>query len=332
MKQKNFILSLMSIGLSIYSFAQTARVQIIHNSADLSAETVDVYLDNTRLIDNFEFRTATAFQDVTADTPINIRIAPSNSATRDDFFYELETTLNADETYILVANGIRSTSGYVVNDNFTINVFNMAREASNVSGNTDILVHHGSIDAESIDVNLEGSNTPLVNNLAYSEFSNGYISLFSNTYAFNLTADSDGNLIAEYTVPFFPTYNNEAITLVASGFRDPSANSNGEPFGLWLATADGGPLTELEPSTLNVDNVDAIEADIFPNPVTDYLNINLAGNTKTELTLYDIQGRQVLSQDLDLENEIFLGDLSNGIYVMNLSNEFGNKTMKIRVK
>ena len=35
----------------------TARVQVIHNSADLAASTVDVWLDNTLLIDNFAFRT-----------------------------------------------------------------------------------------------------------------------------------------------------------------------------------------------------------------------------------------------------------------------------------
>ena len=146
MKQKNFLFTLAVLTLSIYTFAQTARVQIIHNSADISAETVDVYLDDILLVDNFEFRTATAFQDVTADTPINIRIAPNNSASSDDFFYELDTTLQADETYILVANGIRSASGYTINDNFSIDVFDMARETSAPASFSNILFHHGVID------------------------------------------------------------------------------------------------------------------------------------------------------------------------------------------
>ena len=59
--------------------AQIARVQVIHNSADAAASSVDVYLDSTKIIDDFAFRTATPFIDVPAGTPIKISIAPSNS-------------------------------------------------------------------------------------------------------------------------------------------------------------------------------------------------------------------------------------------------------------
>ena len=50
----------------------TARMQVIHNSADKAAETVDVYLwngDKNSLVvklDDFAFRTATPFVDVPA--------------------------------------------------------------------------------------------------------------------------------------------------------------------------------------------------------------------------------------------------------------------------
>ena len=39
----------------------TARVQVIHNSADLAAASVDIYLNNTLLIDNFNFRNRCIF-------------------------------------------------------------------------------------------------------------------------------------------------------------------------------------------------------------------------------------------------------------------------------
>ncbi len=45
---------------------QTARVQVIHNSADAAASVVDVWLDNTLLLDNFAFRTASPFVDAPA--------------------------------------------------------------------------------------------------------------------------------------------------------------------------------------------------------------------------------------------------------------------------
>ena len=44
--------------------AQTARVQIIHNSADDAAAEVDVYLNDGLAVDNFAFRTSTGFIDL----------------------------------------------------------------------------------------------------------------------------------------------------------------------------------------------------------------------------------------------------------------------------
>ena len=56
-----------------------ARVQIIHNSADMAAQSVDVYLNNELLLDNFSFRTSTPFVDIPANEDITISIAPSTS-------------------------------------------------------------------------------------------------------------------------------------------------------------------------------------------------------------------------------------------------------------
>ncbi len=54
---KNALLAAVLFMITTITFAQ-ARIQIIHNSADASIEIVDVWLDETLLIDNFRFRTA----------------------------------------------------------------------------------------------------------------------------------------------------------------------------------------------------------------------------------------------------------------------------------
>ncbi|MBK7945469.1 MAG: DUF4397 domain-containing protein [Flavobacteriales bacterium] len=46
--------------------AQTARLQIIHNCADLNAAAVDVYVNGGIVFDDFAFRTATGFFDIPA--------------------------------------------------------------------------------------------------------------------------------------------------------------------------------------------------------------------------------------------------------------------------
>ena len=60
------------LAVSFSSYAQTARVQVIHNSADLSVQEVDLYIDNIKFIDNFAFRTATAFVDI--GSGVNVKI------------------------------------------------------------------------------------------------------------------------------------------------------------------------------------------------------------------------------------------------------------------
>ncbi|MFK5283910.1 hypothetical protein ACI3PL_30465, partial [Lacticaseibacillus paracasei] len=76
MKKTNLKFLSGALLLSAGLFAQTARVQVIHNSADAAASVVDVWLGTTKIIDDFAFRTASAFINATAGSPINIGIAP----------------------------------------------------------------------------------------------------------------------------------------------------------------------------------------------------------------------------------------------------------------
>ncbi|OYQ47918.1 DUF4397 domain-containing protein, partial [Flavobacterium aurantiibacter] len=87
------------------SYAQTARLQVIHNSPDAAAAEVDVYINGELELDNFAFRTATPFIDVAAGVPISIDVAPASSTSVAQSLYNLTTTLANGETYIAIANG-----------------------------------------------------------------------------------------------------------------------------------------------------------------------------------------------------------------------------------
>ncbi|WP_129583005.1 DUF4397 domain-containing protein, partial [Flavobacterium cyanobacteriorum] len=100
--------------------SQTARVQVIHNAADAAASVVDVYLNGEILINDFAFRTASSFVNAPAGTPITIVVAPGNSTSATEGIYTLTTTLTANETYVIVASGIVSTSGYSPNQAFQL--------------------------------------------------------------------------------------------------------------------------------------------------------------------------------------------------------------------
>ncbi|SDI35878.1 DUF4397 domain-containing protein, partial [Winogradskyella thalassocola] len=167
MEKKDFLTILTIMLTSLFTFAQTARIQAIHNSADLAAETVDVYLNDIILLNDFQFRTASPFIDAPAGVELSLKVAPGNSASSADAIYEINPTLAANETYILVADGNISASGYTATSNFAIEVFAGAREAASTIGNTDILVHHGASDAPTVDVNEVTGPAILVDDISY---------------------------------------------------------------------------------------------------------------------------------------------------------------------
>ncbi|MFN5346320.1 MAG: DUF4397 domain-containing protein, partial [Bacteroidota bacterium] len=138
------ILTLISaVLISITSLAQTAKIQVIHNSADAAASQVDVYLNGGLAIDNFAYRTATPFIDVPAGVQISVAIAPSTSASVSDAIATFNYTLTANEKYVIVANGIVSTSGYTPSIPFDLHVYAGGRESATNGTNTDLLVCHG---------------------------------------------------------------------------------------------------------------------------------------------------------------------------------------------
>jgi len=52
----------------------------VHNAADPAASLVDVYLNGSRILDDFTFRSATPFIDVPANIFLNLGIAPATAA------------------------------------------------------------------------------------------------------------------------------------------------------------------------------------------------------------------------------------------------------------
>lgn len=272
---KKQILLVAALGAAVFANAQTARVQVIHNCADAAADSVDVYLDNGILLDNFAFRTSTGFIDAPATgTPIRLSVAPKTSTSVADTFYSISVTLNPAKKYILVANGLESATGYTPSSStvpFRLSIIDSAREAASVSTNTDLLVAHGSTDAPVVDV--RAGNSVLVNDIAFGAFnSTGYLSLPTSNYIIDVTT-AGGTVVKRYSAPLSTLgLSGAAITVVASGFLDPTVNSGGAPFGLWVAPAagTGGNLIPLE----EVARVQVIHncADAVADSVDVYLN------------------------------------------------------------
>ena len=176
------VLMLMLVTGSV--FAQTARLQVIHNAADPAADSVDVYLNGTLLLDNFKFRTATEFINAPAGTMINVGVAGPNSGSASDTLVNFELTLTPGETYVAIANGVLTPGSFAPNPDgvstaFTLFIKTMAKEAGTGS-NVDFAVLHGSTDAPSVDIYARNV-AQLVDNAGYSAITD-YLSVPASSY------------------------------------------------------------------------------------------------------------------------------------------------------
>ena len=163
----------------------SARLQIIHNAADPAAALVDVYVNGTLQLDDFAFRQATPFIDVTSGITLNIGIAGPTSTSADDTLVNIPVVLNNGETYVAVANGVLNPASFAANPEgtstaFQLLLFNGMQESATVPNNVDLAILHGATDAPAVDVYARGV-AQLVDSAAYTNLA-GYLSVPAADY------------------------------------------------------------------------------------------------------------------------------------------------------
>lgn len=247
------ILVLASLSLS----AQTARLQVIHNSPE---PTVDVYLDGGLLLDNFAFRTATGFIDAPADAPITIDIAPETSTSAGDAIYSITTTLTAGETYVAIASGIVGD----LTTPFELWVQDGIRESAAGSG-VDFIGVHGSPDAPTVDIGARGVAL-LLDDVSFGDIS-GYLNVPAGPYILDVTPGDDNFTIVGSFDADLSGLDGGSAVVFASGLL------GGMPdFGLYAALADGTvvPFAAVAPQTTNlqvIHNAADPTVDVYVNGV-----------------------------------------------------------------
>jgi len=309
-----------------------ARLQVIHNAADVAAASVDIYLDGTLLLDNFAFRDATPFIDAPAGVEINIGVAPGNSGSAGDTLKNFPVTLDNGATYVAIANGVLDPNSYAVNPDgrstaFTLFINGMARESGN-SSDIDFFMLHGATDAPTVDVIARNVAT-LVDDAAYGDIT-PYITVPAGEYTLDLTL-ADGTSLVQSYIANLSGLGGGSAAVFASGFLTPGNNQSGEAFGLFFALADGtvGQFPEGVSSVEEISSVtpnDYTLTQNYPNPFNPSTSINFAipNSEFVTLKIYNILGSEVatlVNQTLAAGSYIFNFDASNlasGIYLYEL--------------
>ncbi len=309
----------------------SSKIQLIHNSADLAANPVDIYINGDLNLDNFAFRTATPFIDLPSFVKLSVGIAPGNSTTVNDTIVNYDLMLDDDKNIIIVANGIVSSTGYSPVEPFDLYYYDNARLQASNSSNTDILVFHGATDAPTVDVRLM-DNTVIVDDISYADITSSYLEVPTSNFDIKLTDASGSTTVQTYSVPL-STLNlqGQALTVLASGFLNPSNNSNGPAFGLWVALASGGALVQLPlAGSTSTQKLQNSSITVFPNPTNDVFYITSTEKLNAQAIITDIMGRVLIQTSLtDFVQFIDIHNLSNGIYSLQLIQ--GNETQSFKI-
>ena len=286
---------------------EPAQLQIIHNSADLAASPIDIWVNGTKVAAAVNFRTSTPFLNVPVSsifqTPTDISITAVNSTDTVGAIKKVSVRFNSSK-YVAVATGIVSASGYnpsaadaplsILIKSFQTNIFTNPDHCN-------VLVFHGSTDAQIVDVKEQISNTTLLNDFTYGSYSN-FLSLPAENYALQVTNQAGNVAYATYIAELGKLgLQGKTIVVLASGFLDPTNNSDGAAFGLWVATDAGGNLLELQAPV---------------NPKIDI--IHNSGDVGLKTLILKIDGTVVNNNFQFRQHTSFL-DITNGQHIIQLA-------------
>ena len=271
-----------------------AAVQFIHNA--LPASPVDVYVNDTRVLDDFDFRTATPYLEVPAGDAL-VDVTDGGAADNSAPFFTTTLSLTPQETYIAIANG-------VAGQNFDILVKADARPAADDTSKAEFFIAHGVLDAPAsgVDVRLLdpfNENLPsqtLADDINFEELSD-YLSL--DPALFNIDATSfNGSTVYDAYHFDLEAFGGKTFTLLLSGLLSPAT---GDPaFAVVGFDADGNPLMlDVATATEDVAEVPAefVLRGNYPNPFnpTTTIHFDLPARAEVRVAVYDLLGRQVLS-------------------------------------
>jgi hypothetical protein len=252
---------------AVVRLVPVSLLQIIHNSPEASVQTVDIYADTDRLVNDLSFRESTGAFFVPSRTPIDIGVAPGTSTSSSDVIANFPgITFQDGRSYTVIANGIPGNP----DTPFDLAVFDQTRVLSETAGNVDLLVFHGSPGAPSVDVGVDGGGL-LVEDLSFGNF-DGYLSVPADQYFLQVFPNASADLVATFNADL-SDLGGLGVTVFASGLL------GAEPaFGLFAALFDGTvvPLQAVSKAQV-IHNSPDPSVDVYAN---------------TELFLEDFEFRQ----------------------------------------
>jgi hypothetical protein len=231
--------------LSTRALAQTALVQFIHNSPDVTLPTVDLWINGEVFAQSIDYLSATAMQP--ADTSSNAQIEIRNTYDSTIIYLTVQASLAVNSKNIFVLHGHLSTELYSPGRELGIARYSQALEISSSPSSIDVIFFQGATELDSTDIaETQLFELTAFEQLPYGSFSS-YINLFTADYGWSILNSDDDSTLGEYALPVTElNWAGKAITIITGGFINQSINNGGQPLGMWATTRDGGTLIPLQ--------------------------------------------------------------------------------------
>ncbi len=318
-----------------YDVAPTGTMQVIHNAPDPSLVAVDVFVDGEIALDGLSFRTATAAIELPSFVDAEIEVRDAGGAVLTTAFVNGFDLAPGGTPLVAVALGVADPSLFAANPdgiptNFTLGLY--APSTQRGAGRVAVLGVQGAPDVPLADIR-QGS-VVLVDDVFYTD-GQAFFG-FATAATLDLTTD-DGTQLAQFSADFTP-YDDASVTVLTSGFLNPSANQNGPELVL-LVVAEDGTVT-LVPA-MGVSTADAPSATlalgVAPNPAVGASTVTLALPAATAATVevFDALGRRVATlaqgEQAAGTTRLAVPSLAPGVYVVRATTATESATTTLTV-
>ncbi len=284
--------------------AAEGRLRVAHMSPN--APNVDVYLEDTAVLEDVEYGAVSGYLSVAAGEHTVTITAAGDPGTE---VFSGPVTVAAGTDYTVAATG---ELGEDVDRPFEPLVFE--DDTSEVADDEARLqVVHASPDAPAVDVTAGGGDITLFDGVAFGEF--GSVTIDAGEYTVQIRGDTEGNdgdVVAEFDIDLA---GGEIYTAFAAGYLMPSEAPANVPFNLLVTTSSGreaAMVPEPEPEegrvkvahfSPNAPDVDvyvdgsAVLEDVSFGVISDYMAVP-AGSRAIEITPADDPNTAVFSGDV----------------------------------
>lgn len=185
-------------------------------------------------------------------------------------------------------------------------------------------------------------NTSTIQNPTHIYTSPGtYTVILTATNAGGTTSESKIDYIVVSTIDNSATQLDNVLTATATGVTyqwvdcnasyDPIAGETNQTFtattnGSYAVIVSDGICTAMSNcfnvTTIAIDRENThAEANIYPNPATNYIYVEMGDKTEAKLKIYDILGSEVMAQKITSNNVIDISNIPEGMYIFRLFTE-----------